>query len=32
MDNGDCISIGRKYKNTFSIKMIEYNKSKGGNG
>lgn len=29
MDNGDCISIGRKYKNTFGIKMIEYNKCKG---
>lgn len=26
MDNGDCISIGRKYKNIFNMKIIEYNK------
>ena len=31
MDNGCCINIGRKYKDAFNIKMIEYNKS-GGNG
>ena len=31
MDNGDCINIGRKYKDAFNIKMIEYNK-RGGNG
>ena len=31
MDNGTCINIGRKYKDAFNIKMIEYNKS-GGNG
>ena len=31
MDNGCCINIGRKYKDVFNIKMIEYNKS-GGNG
>jgi DNA-binding LytR/AlgR family response regulator len=29
MDNGDCINIGRKHKDTFSIKMIEYNKWEG---
>ena len=26
MDNGCCINIGRKYKDVFNIKMIEYNK------
>ncbi len=31
MDNGTCINIGRKYKDAFNIKMIEYNKH-GGNG
>ena len=31
MDNGCCINIGRKYKDVFNIKMIEYNK-RGGNG
>ena len=31
MDKGDCINIGRKYKDAFNIKMIEYNK-RGGNG
>ena len=29
MDNGDSINIGRKYKDTFNIKMIEYNKYEG---
>ncbi len=32
MDNGDCISIGRKYKNIFNMKIIEYNKCGRGNG
>ena len=30
MDNGHVINIGRKYKDAFSIKMIEYNKCVGG--
>lgn len=30
MDNGDYISIGRKHKNFFNKKIIEYNKCLGG--
>lgn len=32
MDNEQVINISRKYKNSFSVKMIEYNKCGGGNG